>query len=204
MARRSGRRHKVIPKMYLKCPCGETLATVQMKNGYMRPIPFDSVERVMVGAFNSNSHRSFEPGKNIAWNFEKTLDLKCEYSEHRTPSPTPKRDPERSAKLSEIRRVHGWLTEPNGGELGTEETSHANRSRTNPAAYTEAGFTQSPKDIKRENKRCGRHHVIRTDTVLRYWNQLAGVDDDTAPDEVPHVERRAFLAAGKHWEMRLN
>lgn len=204
MARRSGRRHKVVPKMYLKCSCGETLATVQMKMGYIRPIPFDSVERVMIGTFNSNSHRSFEPGKYEAWNFDKTHDLKCEYTQHRTPGPTPKRDPGSSSKLSELRSRRGRLSMLDEWDLETEEMEREEHARTNPAAYTEAGFTKSPKDIKRENKRCGRHYVIRADTVLRYWNQLAGVDAHTPPEEVAHVERRAFLAAGKHWEMQLN
>ena len=95
--------------------------------------------------------------------------------------------------------------------------------------YTPEKFTRGlyrPRDERRDGRRaCGRTYSVRGETILKHWQDLAGITEHIAPlwaeaEKLPvaermyrdfsfyedqmNLEREYYRKAGRHWEMVLH
>ncbi len=200
--RRAGRnRKKNIPKMLIKCVCGQTLGDVTKprRNDGSLVDPLWKVDGLVIRAgYNSNRGDRYEHDHN---NRVETYSFDCEFIEYGAPSVVQRPTDEERAQ---------WIKSQQGrarfrGRPGPnpEIRSHPNDG-LNPSCYEESGRTERPRDTKRENERCGRHHRIKAERIARRWHELAGTSSTMSPRDAMIQEKAAYESANYHWELTLS
>lgn len=200
MTRRSGKRHKITPKMWIRCVCGQTLGHVNRPR-YSTGRPADPLWQIG-GLVISSSYNSHEGTKFEHDHYGKihTHSFDCVYAVDRAPGVLTPPSLEEQQDFAEM-----WdlgESDPLDNDWEDAVASHPDLNR-NPARYTEAGITKRPRDRKRSNRRCGREHDVTGRRILDRWNELASITDDTPHMEAMRLEKSAYVAAGKTWEMIL-
>ena len=214
--RRAGRHHKSdIPKMWIKCVCGQTLGEVtrpRWSDGFAYNPSWE------IGGLSISHHYNSHHGERFAhdqygqvhtytfrcsydaWNKIEVLDKPTEdeiraYAEEETLEELMGEElPFRMTKRQAWHyRVHGELPHD------VPEMRQHPALKANPARFTEAGVTQRPRDIKRLKKRCGRNHVITGKRIFERWQELAGINEEMDDLEAMRHEKQAYKAAGRNW-----
>ncbi|MDK8764087.1 hypothetical protein QP922_09675 [Corynebacterium sp. MSK218] len=161
--------------------------------------PLWTVDGLIIRAgYNSNRGDQYEHDHN---NRIATYSFDCEFTEYGAP-PVVQRptDEERAQwiksqqRLARIRRRRS----PNI-EIGPHPDDGLNPSR-----YEQSGRTERPRDTKRENERCGRHHRIKAERIAQRWHELAGTSSTMSPREAMIQEKSAYESANYHWEITLS
>lgn len=219
MTRRSGKRHKITPKMWIRCVCGQTLQHVDRPR-HPGGRPVDPLW--MIGGLSYNSTYNSNDGDNYEhdhYGKVHTHTFICKYSNSQAPSIMERPTPEEVIAYAE----EETMDEIMGDELPFRMTkAQATRYKftgelppnldtdrihpalaMNPSRFSEKGITPRPADVKREGRRCGRVHTVRGQRILDHWNRLAGITEETPYKEAMRMERAAYVAAGKNWVMTL-
>lgn len=203
--RRAGQGRKRDPKMFIKCVCGQTLGhvTKPRRNDGSLVDPLWTVDGLVIRAeYNSNRGDRYEHDHN---NRIATYSFDCEFKEYGAPSVVQRpTDEERAQWIKGQQRLARFRARFRGRPGVNAEVGPHPDDGLNPSCYEESGHRERPRDTKRENRRCGRHHRIKAERIAQRWNELAGTSSTMSPREEMTQERMAYRAANYHWELTLS
>lgn len=192
--RRAGRKHwhEDRPKMWIRCVCGCTLGEVtrpRYRDGWTRDPLWQIGGLAIMNVYNSNAGQRYEHdhfGKVHTHSFD------CVYISGTAPEVAKR--PTEEEQRQWVEDWDPWDDRP--------APPHPD-ANLNPSRYVEAGVTKRPRDVKREQRRCGREHDVTGQRILDRWNELAGITEDMSDLEAMRREKEAYRAAGKNWVMVL-